>query len=424
MARGKGMGNLQREKGGNWTMRVSFHGKRLSRSTGTSDKAKAERFLDKFLSPLGLGKGRLPLGEVWNEFLKSPDRRDLAPSTLNMKRLVWRDFARWMAKNHLEVDSLAGVTHELIAQYLACMRVDVCASTYNSRVCVLRNIFHCLANKAGLTEDPWAGVCLRVDDSHSRRELTLDEIDRLMKAAAQKGVEWLRLFMIGTYTGLRLGDCCRLEWSDVNLERGVIQVIPNKTKKFANGHPVTIPIHASLLASLSQIAPSERVVYVLPTLASHYRGGKWYVTQALKNIFSAAHIETSIMIDGRRTRTPEATFHSLRHTFVSLAANAGVSLSVIAAIVGHESTAMTRHYYHESEAALRMAVEAIPSIDELRTMGRKRAVAAAVAAAKPKAAGGGASVESRLRKLEKLCRKGLISQEEYSALRQRILEEV
>lgn len=73
-------------------------------------------------------------------------------------------------------------------------------------------------------------------------------------------------------------------------------------------------------------------------------------------------VVTSIKIEGRRHKTPEATFHSLRHTFVSFAANAGVPLHIVQSIVGHESTAMTRHYYHENIAALKSAVAAIPTL--------------------------------------------------------------
>ena len=48
--------------------------------------------------------------------------------------------------------------------------------------------------------------------------------------------------------------------------------------------------------------------------------------------------------------------------FVSLAANAGVPLHIVQSIVGHESTAMTRHYYHENLTALKSAVAAIPTL--------------------------------------------------------------
>ena len=70
-------------------------------------------------------------------------------------------------------------------------------------------------------------------------------------------------------------------------------------------------------------------------------------------------------IEGRKHKAPDAGFHSLRHTFVSLSANAGVPLHIVQSIVGHESNAMTRHYFHENVAALQQAVEAIPSISEV-----------------------------------------------------------
>ena len=431
MAREKGMGSLQLEKSGRWTMRVGIKGKRYSRSTRTTDREKAEKFLERFLSPLGLGSRRLPLADVWLEYVKSPDRRELASSTLNSKRLVWMEFARWMEHHHLEIGNLAEVTHESIAEYLACIRAEVCASTYNARICVLREIFHVLAARAGLADDPWEGVRLHADDCHSRRELTLDELERLLKAATKAGNEWRRLFVVGIYTGLRLGDCCCLRWDSVNLERGVVQLIPTKTRKHAHGQPITIPIHPQLKAELSTSIPESPSVhstcstrlpspFVNPALADFYKNSKWRVSRGLELIFKAAHIETSVRIEGRRTRTPEATFHSLRHTFVSLAANAGVPLPVVASIVGHSSTAMTRHYYHENEEMLRQAVAAIPGLDDLK--GGKLVGKPSIGLLPPPKST--QTVEKRLRQLEKLRRKSLISEEEYSSSRSRILAEI
>ena len=226
MAREKGTGNLQQEKSGRWTIRVGINGRRLSRSTGTTDRDKAERMLERFLAPFGLGAHRLPLANVWNHYEMSPQRKDLAKSTLNAKRVAWLRFARWIEENHIEITDLAQVTPDAIAEYLAQYRCHHSASTYNGHVCVLREVFRLLADKAGLAYDPWYGVCLLSDDSLSRRELTLDEVERLYMAAGKQGSEWKLLVMTGIYTGLRLGDCCRLKWECVSLERSVIQVIP------------------------------------------------------------------------------------------------------------------------------------------------------------------------------------------------------
>ena len=401
MAREKGMGNLQKEKSGRWTMRVCIKGKRYSRTTRTTDREKAERFLQRFLAPFGLGEHRLPLAEVWNEYIKSPNRNELATSTLHAKRNVWMHFAKWMEHNYLPVEDLAGVTPDAIAEYLASLRANLCGSSYNNRVCVLREIFRVLADKAGLDEDPWYGIRLRPDDSHSRRELTTEELRRLLKAAKEYGNqapgtkhqapstnEWHTLFLIGIYTGLRLGDCCKLDWSQINIAQSVIQLMPQKTRRH-HGRIVTIPIHPALGQAL--LAQSEELkkkneksnevdatsensslithhssLYcsgpVLPSISEWYRTSKWRVSGGLGEIFKAAYITTSIKIEGRRHKTPEATFHSLRHTFVSFAANAGVPLHIVQSIVGHESTAMTRHYYHENIAALKSAVAAIPTL--------------------------------------------------------------
>ena len=391
MAREKGMGNLQREKSGRWTMRIGINGKRYCRSTRTKDRDQAERVLQRFFAPFGLGEQRLPLADVWNAYVMSPNRNELAQATLNSKRVVWMHFARWMEHYYLPVKDLGGITHEMISEYLALLRADICGSTYNARVCVLREIFHVLARKAGLEEDPWEGVRLRPDDCHSRRELTMDELRRLLDAAKVVGVrrsrtkedsnihctpttpnydsnnEWYKLFLIGIYTGLRLGDCCTLDWSNINIGAGVIQIIPRKTRRHAHGRPVTIPIHQTLGAALLETQspnpnPQSLSGPVLPTICETYNRARWQVSHEIARIFKAANIVTSVKLEGRRNRTPEATFHSLRHTFVSLSANAGIPLHIVQSIVGHESTAMTRHYYHESVDALRSAVNAIPAI--------------------------------------------------------------
>lgn len=452
MAREKRTGNLQCEKSGRWTVRVGINGKRLSRSTRTTDREKAERFLKRFLTPLGLGDKTIPLVDVWREYEKSPNRKEQADSTMSSKRVVWMRFAEWIEDNHLEITQLKQLSAEAVSEYLRVFRFGHTASTYNNHVCVLREICRVVADKAGVVEDPWAGVQLLPDDSHTRREFTLDELKRIMDAATRQGAEWRLLFVLGMYTGLRLGDCCCLEWASVNFERNVIQVIPGKTKKFAHGRPVTIPIHPSLMSELQEISArraaecfSDRIdkietltpdnsvndvsmkssllprsPYVIPHIADQYRTCHWKVDHALKVILEDAGIAASVKIEGRRSATPDATFHSLRHTFVSFSANAGVPLPVVASIVGHTSTAMTRHYYHENEDALRAAVNAIPSLEEIgkREKGYSLPSSTLPLPSSPKRC---ESIAFRLRRIDRYFAKGIITPEEYAAQRAAII---
>ena len=441
MAREKGTGNLQMEKSGRWTVRIGINGHRISRSARTTDKTKAEAFLNRFLAPLGLGAQKLPLAEAWHHYEMSPHRRDIAKSTLDSKRTVWMAFARWMEKYHVEIGHLAEVTEEAVAEYLMQFKCNHSATTYNNHVCVLREVFRTLAEKAGVVNDPWANVCLRADDSVSRRELSLDEVERLYSAASKEGKEWKLLLATGIYTGLRLGDCCRLKWECVNLERQLIQVVPEKTKRHAHGKPVTIPIHPQLLAELQgkwEEARKKREEctdggqetcdaggFVNPAIADLYLNRKWQLDAGLRRIFKAANITMSFKMDGRCRKTVIASFHSLRHTFVSLSANAGVPLPVVQSIVGHCSTTMTRHYYHENEDVLRQAVEAIPAIGAGTTRTPRVGLPAPGAAIhSPAATPRTEGVPARLKRLDRLFARNLVTEEEFKAARARILAEL
>ncbi|MBO5906233.1 MAG: tyrosine-type recombinase/integrase [Kiritimatiellae bacterium] len=390
MARGKGKGTLQQEKNGIWTIRATINGVRKSKSTGTTDRKEAERILDEFMAPYVRGddirsyqnfqaavatveqraeieedaKPQLKLSEAFEAYSVSPLRRDLSQATLEGKKVTWQHFINWLKLPYPEAIEVRHVNAKMVEAYMRDLRDGRAASTYNNRLCVLREMFRVLMRVARAKSNPFDDIKLLTDDSHTRRELTIEELQRLVTCANRVGGEWRKLFAVGIYTGLRLGDCCRLEWKTVDVPRSIIQLIPSKTRKYAHGKPITIPIHPVLSQVLQETPIVERTGYVFPTIAGYYNYSRPKVSYQIQKIFNAAGIVTSVTVEGRKAKAPEATFHSLRHTFVSLSANAGVPLHIVQSIVGHESTSMTRHYYHENERALRQAVAAIPCIGE------------------------------------------------------------
>lgn len=309
------------------------------------------------------------LEQAWAAYVSSPHRPDMEKSTLTAKRMMWGHFLKWLARRFPGIRLVDEVTPQAAEAFLGYLRVGHAASTYNNRLCALREIFRIVLRREQITTTPFDGIPLRHDDSHTRRELTLDEIRHLLsiadaveRRAHEAHSQLYLLFSIGIYTGLRLGDCAMLRWRTIDLARGIFQVVPSKTKRYLHNRPVTIPVHPALMALLKAIPEGTRNEFVIPRVAACYRESRSTLSGQLKRIFDAAGIETSVRIEGRRWKAPEATFHSLRHTFVSMSANAGVPLHVVQSIVGHTNVAMTRHYYHESEGALRAAIAAIPTI--------------------------------------------------------------
>jgi integrase len=58
----------------------------------------------------------------------------------------------------------------------------------------------------------------------------------------------------------------------------------------------------------------------------------------------------------------DTSFHSLRHTAVSLLKDAGIPDAVVMALVGHESAAMSHRYTHVGKEALAKAARSLPEI--------------------------------------------------------------
>jgi integrase len=235
---------------------------------------------------------------------------------------------------------------------------------------VLSLIFRTVSGKARLSANPWAnpmkdghgkGIRRMEKEIHGRRELTLAELQDV----CAKAEDDLRLMLaIGIYTGLRLGDAATLRWCEVDLVRGIIIRIPNKTGR-KNPEPVKIPIHPTLRAMLEETPKAERGDYVLPRIASDYRRHISYVTDRIQALFTKCQIQTTRKIEGRHQSQVEVGFHSLRHSFVSMCSENKVPLAIVQGMVGHTNPAMTRHYDHaEHDADKFAAVALLPSMSK------------------------------------------------------------
>jgi integrase len=304
----------------------------------------------------------LALAQAWPAFLRSTERHDCGKSTLVMYESCWSRFETWAQREHPEAALLRDITSEIANEYLQSMNHGkIAPRTFNAHLHFLRYFFRVLATEARLTENVWKKAKSKADIILSRRELTVDELKKVCDAAQG---EMKLLFAIGLYTGLRLGDVATLKWCEVDLRRHQIRRVPNKTAR-RMPQAITIPIHPAIAAMLANIPANERdAVYVLPQSANTYlKRSRSKLTQQIQKHFEACGIKTTEEREvGSRARVLVG-FHSLRHTFVSMAREAGAPLAVIEGLVGHHSVSLTRHYTHVSEAASQNAIGLLPSLN-------------------------------------------------------------
>jgi len=298
---------------------------------------------------------------AWTEFLSpTSGRNTCGKSTLRDYESKWEIYRSWMHENHPNVTALRDVTPELAKEYLdSLIKRGVSPNTYNSYIVVLRYVFKVLKDAARITENVWLKYKPLPAPTQGRRDLTVNELRQVCGSATG---ELKMLFAIGTYTGLRLGDCCTLKWNEVDLARGQIRRIPRKTAR-RKPVPVIIPIHPVLRDVLAVIPAKDRGEYVNPTTAQTYLGpSRSKVTASIQKHFVDCGIKTTHNRENGIRRFVDVGFHSLRHTFVSMCREANAPLSVVESLVGHHSPELTRHYTHISELAASNAVNLLPSI--------------------------------------------------------------
>ncbi len=97
-----------------------------------------------------------------------------------------------------------------------------------------------------------------------------------------------------------------------------------------------------------------------PKLAGKVTGGRRGLSEGFKRIVVKAGIDP-MTVKGKGIRNfSKRSFHSLRHSFNSVLANAGVSEEVRRKMTGHASPMMNQKYTHLESETLKKAMDSFP----------------------------------------------------------------
>lgn len=241
----------------------------------------------------------------------------------------------------------------------------------------LNNVFN-LARRQGLIPtNPVEAVELPTIESSERDVFTPAQVKLLVDSA--KTASWKTLILLAYFTGARLGDCVKMKWEDLDLAKGVMRFIPQKTRRQKNLKTrfIEIPIHPELQSHLEAIASMDKPeVFLCPELAAKGSGGQHGLSESFKVIMRRAGIETGLVPGMGKRKFSRQSFHSLRHSFNSALANAGVSQELRMKLTGHSTAAVNSRYTHHELIPLREAVGKVPSLKDPVAPPQKRKRAA------------------------------------------------
>lgn len=314
----------------------------------------------------------LTIANAWTAYKDSQNRPQSGETTLKDYQIQFGIFCKWLKNQPENPIYLRDVTPELATRFAVYLNNSGrSATTFNKYITFLHLLFETLEKPGKIITNPFIKKIitrkkLNKSNTNSRRELSIEELKNILNSAHG---DMALLMALGTFTGMRLGDCCTLKWNEVDLINRVIKRVPNKTAARKN-KPVLIGIPGPLYERLAEIATTKRIGFLLPEFATKYQtaSGRNIITNTIQDFFKGIGIETQRPGTGikwipdektgklKKTGTRavvEVGFHSLRHTYVSIHSNAGTPQAIIQGNVGHSNPAMTERYTHISMDAAR-----------------------------------------------------------------------
>ncbi len=186
-----------------------------------------------------------------------------------------------------------------------------------------------------------------------RDVFTQEDVQKLLLAAPS--LEWQTLILLGYFIGARLTDCAQMKWENIHPENGVLEYEQKKT-----GKKVTVPLHYHVIEHLNFLSTFGTTGFLCPKLAGRVTGGRRGLSEGFKRVVLKAGLDP-MTVQGKGIRKfSKRSFHSLRHSFNSALANAGVAEEVRMKLTGHASPMMNKNYTHLQVTTLKNAVAALP----------------------------------------------------------------
>ena len=256
-------------------------------------------------------------------FLGAKRVEGLSDRTLKTYKLYLNSFAGRVAKD------VADITTDDIRAYIVYLTEErrLKDSSLQTQIGAMRSLFAWLLIEDAISKNPMLKIRMqKQNEINGRDALTQDELEMLRNACKTYKEKALVEFLVST--GCRVSEVIGLSLRDLDMYKRSVKVIGKGNK--------------------------ERTVYFSPRaklmIEEYHReraGGSalFAGTRAPYNVMQTRAIQKLLRKIGERAGLSKRVHpHLLRHTFASLALNAGMDITVIQALLGHSKISTTQIY--------------------------------------------------------------------------------
>jgi len=311
----------------------SMNAKRDEIHTALKDGTIQKERIAKNLSGInGVLNGNSALNDIFDDYINGK-KNLLKPKTIlsyiGFYNTWLRDSVGKIEIEQITRNDLQNIVHKILA-----IRAARTAKTLKEVLNpIFKNFFH-----AGLiAKNPVELLEFKKFDNVKNPEISDIQIKALYVAINKYDVEPFRSIFVWLATGRRVNEILSLKWKDINKEKQTYFILPDSNKA---GKKMEYVLDDDLMYIVENI--QKRGEYVFPAIKNP--------KQKMHNDILKRHwikILTNadlVTVDENGKTIPLVRIHDLRHIVGLKLVNAGVSLEVIASVLGHTTTSITKRY--------------------------------------------------------------------------------
>ena len=313
-------------------VRYTLGSKQHRRSLGVQDPVVARRVASQLEKDIILGVNEIPADKC--PFADFRQRYiEYAKAHKRPKTVVTDKWAMDLLQKHQPIQLLNHLTPAKVeALKKKLLKADFSPSSINIALRHLSSIFGTAVKWQLLDKNPFSKVPKIKTEQKLPRFLTKDQIEDLLAVARSHGRDIYLVFLLGIYAGLRKNEIGHARWEWIDFDRKTITLSPHGDFHLKTSECRTIPLHDKLDETLLQEKQPDGYIF-FPDRTT-YEG---FYRYDFKKGFAAVCKEAGL---------DWVTPHTLRHTFASQLAIAGVSLYKISKWLGHSNFSTTQIYAH------------------------------------------------------------------------------
>lgn len=171
--------------------------------------------------------------------------------------------------------------------------------------------------------------------------------------------------LICLYTGLRIGEVCALEWSDINFSRKTLVI--NKTIQriadYENGGTKIVITTPKSMRSVREIPLPEFLIQKLKKYKLEQENDCGHILNISGKPIEPRTYQYQFQKLLKIANVEKANFHTLRHTFSTRALELGFDVKTLSEILGHASASITlKKYAHSLDEHKRRSMEMLSQL--------------------------------------------------------------